>query len=56
MTMSPIRNVDLLKVALLFAALFAALLTLHTGACGMRGLGGFSRGAASASFPLDRNR
>ena len=32
MTMSPIRNVDLLKVALLFAAVFAALLTLHTGA------------------------
>jgi hypothetical protein len=30
--MSPIRNVDLLKVALLFAAVFAALLTLHTGA------------------------
>ena len=33
MTMSPIRNVDPLKVALLFAALFVALLTLHTGTC-----------------------
>lgn len=33
MTMSPIRNVDLLKIALLFVALFAVLLTMHTGAC-----------------------
>ena len=31
MTMSPIRNVNLLKVALLAVALFAALLTMRIG-------------------------
>jgi hypothetical protein len=51
--MSPIRNVDPLKIALLFAALFVALLTLHTGAC--MALVVLVRGDYQAFLPVARS-